>query len=121
MIPGNYNMHIYRGGTFSVDLTATDSDGDITFSDTYTSAWMGIYHAWLDDDDQVPATPLMELTTQNGLIILNQKVITLELPASVTATLSFVSGVYLIKLIVGGPNPIVDPFLKGRVLIEGVA
>lgn len=121
MMPGKYNMTIFRGGTFDVSLKAKDLNGDVNFSDTYTSAAMHIYKAWLTNLDDSPDNFLFELSTENGMITISNTVIGLHIPASVTRTMTFESGIYLLKLIVDGADPIIDPFLHGELKIENGA
>lgn len=118
MVPGKYDITVYRGGTFDVKLSAKDSNGDINFSSVYNSAVLRIYRAWITDLDDNPNNYLYELSTGNGMIELNGTAIHLHIPATVTQTFDFESGVYLLKLIVTGIDPIVDPFLEGRVKIK---
>lgn len=121
MVPGKYNMTIPRGGTFDVDLAAKDATGPIRFSDTYDAAEMRVYRAWMTNLDEHPDNYLFELSTSNGMITIAGDTIHLLIPASVTKSLYFDSGVYLLKLIVTGPDPIVDHFLKGMVRVENGA
>lgn len=118
MVPGKYNITVFRGGTFDISLSATDDNGPIDFGVTYTSAEMRIYRAWLNNIDENPDNFLFELTTDNGMIVIAGTSIHLSIPAIVTQSLSFESGVYLLKLIVDGFNPIVDPFLRGSLKVE---
>ena len=118
MVPGRYNITIFRGGTFDVNISATDDNGTIDFGTTYTSAEMLIYRAWLTNLDENPDNFLFKLSTDNGMIVIAGTSIHLNIPATVTKSLSFESGVYLLKLIVDGFDPIVDPFLRGSIKIE---
>jgi len=117
MTPGNYNITIFRGGTFDIELTASDLNGSINFSETYTAAELNIYDAWWDADDNMPE-PLFEMTTGNGMITILGLSIKLHVPAGFTQGMSFTSGVYQLKLITDGPIPIVDYFLVGNVTVK---
>ncbi len=117
MVPGKYNMTVFRGGTFDISISATDDNGDINFGQTYTSAKMCIYRAWLNNLDEDLDNCLYELNTTNGMLIITNTVIHIHIPALVTPALPFDSGVYLLKLIVDGIDPIIDPFLKGRITV----
>ena len=121
MIPGKCNLTIFRGGTFDISLSASDKTGPINFGETYTSAEMRVYRAWMNNLDENPDNYLFKLNTSNGMIVLAGTAIHLGIPATVTQSLSFESGVYLLKLIVDGPDPIVDPFLKGQIKVENGA
>lgn len=117
MTPGTYNITIYRGGTFDIELTGSDADGSIIFSETYTTAALNIYEAWWDDDDVMPP-PLFEMTTTNGMITIAGASIKLHVPAEFTQSMTFNSGVYQLKLITDGIIPIVDYFLVGSVTVK---
>ena len=121
MVPGRYNMTIFRGGTLDIGLSATDKNGPIPFGETYNSAVMRIYRAWMTNLDENPDNYLFELSTANGMIVIAGTVIHLHIPATVTQSMNFESGVYLLKLIVTGSDPIVDPFLKGHIKVENGA
>ena len=121
MVPGKYNMTIFRGGTFDIGITSSDKNGAINFGETYTSASMRIYRGWLTNLDDDPDDYLFELSTDNGMIVIAGTTIQLNIPASVTQSMSFESGVYLLKLVVDGFDPIVDPFLKGIIKVENGA
>lgn len=117
MIPGKLNFSIIRGGTCEISFTATDNDGDITFSDTYTSAALTIYKAWLSPIDYTPDTKLFEANTDNGYLTIDGKTILLYIPAAITNSLSFKEGVYRLGLIHSSAVDIVDFMLVGSVLI----
>lgn len=121
MIPAEYDITIYKGGTFIIELTGTDAVGLINFGALYDSALMYIQHAWIGVNDPMPAEPLFILSTANGRIIIDGTKITLKIPASVTKTINFASGVYSLKLIKGGAEPIEDIMLKGLVSVENGA
>lgn len=118
MTPGTYNISIFRGGTFEIDLTASDADGPINFNETYNLAELNIYEAWWDADDPVAPEPLFTLNTANGMIAIVGTTIKLMIPAEVTAGMGFTSAVYQLKLVTDGVVPIVDFFLKGRVSVQ---
>ena len=118
MVPGIYNITIYRGGTFEIDLSAKDTAGDISFSEIYTKAELHIYEAWLTSVDPDLATPLYTLSTEDGTITIMGTIVRLFLSAEITAALPFISGVYRLKLIVDGIDPIVDFFLEGSVKVK---
>lgn len=119
MIPGNYDITVYRGGTFSIDFSATDEDGPINFSTTYTEAKLEVYPAWLNTSDDLPLEPIYEMNTTNGLIILGGTSGTLYIPAENTQALPFQSGSYKLKFIIDVPiAPIVDILLRGIIRVE---
>lgn len=119
MTPGTYNnMTIYKGGTFTVELTGTDSVGLINFESVYDSALMHVQPAWIGVDDENLPEPLFELSTANGMITFDGTTIRLVIPASVTRTLTFASGVYSLKLIIDGVEPVEDILLRGILNVE---
>jgi hypothetical protein len=62
-------------------------------------------------------TPIIELTTENGLITINDtfKTITISIPATTTETFVFKNAVYSMELISGS---IVTPFIYGSVSLD---
>ena len=119
MIPGNYDITVYRGGTFSIDFSATDEDGPINFSTTYTEAKLEVYPAWLNTSDDLPLEPIYEMNTTNGLIILVGTSGTLYISSVDTQALPFQSGNYKLKFIIDVPiAPIVDILLRGIIRVE---
>jgi len=117
MTPGTYNISIFRGGTFDIELTGSDKNGPINFGATYTAAELNIYEAWWDDDDTMPPS-IFEMTTGNGMIVIVGASIKLHVPAEITSGITFNSGVYQLKLITDGVIPIVDYFLVGKVTVK---
>jgi hypothetical protein len=120
MIPGKYNITIYRGSTFNIHINAVDGLGDIYFNDEYTSARLHIRPAWVNTPSEVVGKPLLEMTTENFKILIVGKQITLTLSAKETAALNFFSGVYDLELVNTSVNPIiVDKILYGTVTVKG--
>lgn len=60
---------------------------------------------------------LYELTTENGNIIISDslKTITISIPASITETFTFKSGVYSLELV---DNLVVTPFIYGAITLD---
>lgn len=60
---------------------------------------------------------LLELTTENGMIILNDvnKTITVTIPAATTELLTFKSAVYSLELVDGA---VVTPFIYGNITLD---
>jgi len=117
MTPGKYNMTIYRGGTFSIGITARESAaGAALLFDNYTSMRMQIRPPWTYTFGVDRPDPLLELTTDNnGLSVSDDHTkITVTIPASVTETLPFSEGLYDIELVEGD---IVDKILRGTVKV----
>lgn len=119
MIPGDYDITIYKGGTFTIELTANDGVSLINFNDLYDSALMYVQHAWLGSDEPTPTEPLLTLSTANDRIVFNNTICKLHIPASITKTLTFSSGVYSLKLIKSGTETVEDIILQGEVIVKG--
>lgn len=118
MVPGTYNITIYRGGTFTIECTALDGVGLINFETLYDSALMYIQPAWLNIDDTMPAEPLLILSTDNNRIVFNGTELTVHLTSDETRELTFSSGVYNLKLISHGTEIVEDIFLEGEVNVK---
>lgn len=60
---------------------------------------------------------LLELTTENGMIIINDtnKTITISIPAATTETLTFKSAVYSMEIVKG---LVVTPFIYGNITLD---
>ena len=122
MIPGKYNIDIWRGGTWSVPLQQEVLD----FSE-YDEIRMQIRPPFIKGIPIKP--PLLELTLTNGRITLEDenKTIRLTISAANTQTLTFDEGVYDLELVkhknLGAtpqiPEEIVDKLLYGSVTIHG--
>ena len=119
MVPGKHDFTIYRGSTFEVDVSASDKNGPINFTDVYTSAKLDIYKAWLKPNDPIILpTPIFTLSTTNGYIELEGFMVRLRIPALVTAGLGFTQGVYKLALTVDGVDPITDFMLYGLINVS---
>jgi len=127
MIPGKYDITIYRGSTWSIGLGAKDvnltpTDFQAAYIDTPTvglgSARMHIRPAWAAKPGVAKAAPLLELTTANGRIVINNVLITLTISAEDTAALEFNSGKYDIELVTGDDVPVVHKLLYGTVTVK---
>jgi len=124
MVPGTYNIRIYRGSTWSITLEARDAlDVAMDFS-VYDSMRMHIRAPWIKG---IPVSdPLLELTTENGRISLQSAdtQILLVLSAAVTADLAFKEGVYDLELVkdavLDPPTAeVVDKLIRGSVTVIG--
>lgn len=111
MTPGDYNLTIRQGGTFSRVLTWKDDAGDEINLTGYT-ARMQVRASHSSAD------VLLSLTTENSRITLGgvAGTITLSLLAADTAALTWEWGVYDLELISGGG--LVYPLLEGRVRVD---
>lgn len=121
MIPGEYNIDIDRGSTFIADMYSyTDFGGRIDLEANYNLVRMQIRPAWQKNRTKVlTGTPLYELTTTNGKIILDRGKITVKLTAAETAAFVFSKGVYDIELVNTANPERVDKLLRGTITIKG--
>lgn len=118
MIPGRYDIQIYRGSTVNLGITANNPDGTpINFND-YSLMRMQIRPPWIYTESVPRPGLLLELTTINNGLIINSDGFgfSINISARVTETLSFSEGQYDIELITTAtPDNIVDKILRGRV------
>ena len=126
MIPGEYNITIYRGSTWTINVSKRDAnDVYLDFAATYLNQptpgagtiRMYIRPPWKRRPSVAKPAPLLELTVANGRISVATTVLTLTIPASVTDDLPFDSGVYDIELVTGDAEPVVDKILYGKVTV----
>lgn len=126
MVPGKYNMTIYKGGTYSLTLTAVNSLGvPLNFKDTYDEFKLQIRPTWA----KMPYTDaaLMDFTVANGRIIVPEDGLSLSLniDAADTELINFKDGKYGFELITHvdlTANPpieveVIDKFLYGLVTV----
>jgi hypothetical protein len=114
MNPGRYDIVVQKEGTFGVTLTAQDSLGSVNFAATYNKARLEVYPSWLKPGDTLPSTPLLQMDTESGSIVLDGTRCHLLLSAEDTAELSFTEGHYVLFLINDLVSPfIADPVFKG--------
>ncbi len=116
MVPGKYNITVYRGSTWSVGIEAADvnnvsTDFDIDYMDNGGFMRMHVRPAW--QKTTTSAAPLLELTTANNRIVVTGTLITLTLTAAETEALTFESGQYDLELVSGDAEPVVDKILYG--------
>lgn len=111
MAAGLYDFTIEQGATFQIDLTWKDQSLDPVDITGYT-ARMQIRASVTDP------TVLLELTTEDGLIILGTTdgKITLFLDAVTTAAITWDRGVYDLELV--SPTGYVTRLLKGNITID---
>lgn len=121
MLPGKYNITIHRGSTWSIGVENKNAAGNPTdFAVSYMNGGgkirMQIRPAW---NKQATPTgpPLIELSTDNGRIVVSTTMLTLTLTAAETAGLNFNSGEYELEAITGDAIPVVDPILNGTVTV----
>jgi hypothetical protein len=129
MIPGEYDIVIYRGSTWTINVSKKDAnDVYIDFDADYINQpgagdgkiEMEIRPAWRGSPPDVPklSEPLATLSTATGEITVSTTVITLTLSAAVTAALDFNTGAYDIELVTGDATPVVDKLLFGIVTVK---
>lgn len=118
MIPGKYNITIYRGGSFREQVTP---DNDLT---VYDEIRLRMYTPWEGVVDKTVApTPILELTMTGGDITLvdGDTALLITIGSDVTGLLDFEAGQYTLELITSGTPDVVDPLLYGSVtVINGV-
>lgn len=110
MLAGTYNIKIDQGATFYRRITLTEPDGTLYDLTGYT-ARMQIRRE-LSDDDVV-----IELTTDNGMILLGGEDGTIDLMMSAEDTSDITrDGVYDLEIVDDGDN--VYRVLKGSVRVN---
>ena len=109
--PGNYDLTIYQGATFSQTLTWKDASDALVNLTGYTARMMA--RTSID-----AASPFLTLTTENGCITLGGATgtIALSISATDTATISAQGGVYDLELVSG--SGVVTRLLSGNVFIN---
>ena len=124
MIPGKYDMVVYRGGTFeSGSLSRTVDDVPLNFA-AYDSITLRVKQAWkhvgiLDTD-----TVLLTLSTITGHIVVSEDElsITITIPISEVNALTFESGRYFLDMhidAVGDTIASTDKLLYGKFTVLG--
>jgi hypothetical protein len=117
MIPGRYNITVYKGTTYTNTITALSQENGVTVDfSKYTNLRLQVREPWMNEY-QSSTTPLLEMTTENGRlsIVNNGLAIQLLLDSEETTALTFNSGVYALELVemVEGLPDVVDPILIG--------
>ena len=119
MIPGKYDIKLWRGSTWSIAIQQESLD----FSD-YDEIRMQIRPPFVKGTPTKPA--LLELTLDNNRISFEDSNTTLRLTiaATTTETLSFNEGVYDLEMVkhVNGTDileEVVDKLLYGKVTVYG--
>ena len=119
MIPGKYNINIWRGSTWSVAIQQDSLD----FSD-YDEIRMQIRPPFIKG---IPVkAALLELTLDNGRITLenSNQTLRLTISAETTEEFSFNEGVYDLEMVkhINGVDTfeeVVDKLLYGKVTVQG--
>lgn len=129
MVPGKYDITIYRGSTWTITINAENAQGiDIDFATSYVDnpgAGLGdirmqIRPIW--ETGPIPeGDALLELTIANARIVLEgaNLNLVLTLNAADTAALTFNTGKYELELVTGDTVPVVDKLLYGDVTVTG--
>ncbi len=109
--PGNYDITIYQGATFSRVLTWKDESGAAINLSAYTARM----HLRESHD---ATSPFLTLTTENGGIALGGAAgtITLAISATDSAAIDEMAGVYDLELVSSGG--VVSRLLEGNVLVS---
>lgn len=110
--PAQYNLTIYQGADFSQLFTFLQESGGDPVDLTNFSARMQIRQR------VNAASPIIELTSANGRIVLGGTAgtVTLTLNATETAQLPDTQGVYDLEIVAGENNA--DRYLEGTVTIK---
>lgn len=111
MTPGNYNITTPSNATFSLLLNYLDASGNTVNLTGYQGKMQVLDHG----------TPVIELTTTNGMIVLGSTNpnITLTIPVSTVATLTCPNGLY--DLVLVSPGGIQTALLAGTfVIVQGI-
>ena len=116
MVPGKYNITIYKGGTFKHKITAIDSDGLAIDFSVYDSLRMQIRPLIIAESDGTIPDALLELNNTNGgITIEDSTTLYLNISAADTGALDFEVAKYDIELVINDTVPIIDKFLYGKV------
>lgn len=112
MAAGKYDLLIEQGATLQLNLVYKDANGDPIDITSYT-ARMQVRR------DYNSPTPLLDLTTENGCIILGGAAGTISIEASddMTRAIPAKVGVYDVELIAPG-NGVVTRIIQGAVTVS---
>lgn len=118
MVPGKYDITIYKGGTFKHKITAVDKDGLAVDFSVYDSMRMQIRPLVMTTiAGEIPAA-LLELTSGNGgLTVSNSTELYIGISAAETANITFNTAKYDIELVKNEAVVVVDKFLYGKVYV----
>lgn len=121
MVPGKYDIKIFRGATWSISVDAKSAVGTNLDFSVYDEIQLQVSKSW---NRNASSTSLLTLTLANGRIALvnTNQTIQLTLTAAETAALQFNEGVYELELIKDATvDPVaakvVDRMLYGSVAI----
>jgi len=117
MTPAKYDMKIGRGCNYKITLTASNDVGPINFSTTYTGARIHVRPAWVKHQRDIVGDPLYIMDTANGIIVLNNQIITIEMNSVQTRELPFNTGSYTLELYKTATVEIADPFTYGFISV----
>jgi len=131
MVPGEYNIRIYRGSTFSLTVSATNSSLVAYDFTDYDDIRMQIRPPWVKGYRGAGVTapsPLITLDLTDGIEVgSGDETIVITISAADTAALTFTEGVYELELIIDAdptgdpaiPDEIVHKILFGKVTVTG--
>jgi len=122
MIPGKYNITIWRGGTWSIGINA-----DYIDFTAYDEIRLQVRPPWVKGTPTKP--PLLSMTLVNGRVTLEDEGLTVRLTVSAadTAGITFDEGIYDLELVQHAdpegdpaiPEEIVDKLIYGKVTVQG--
>jgi hypothetical protein len=112
-MPTKYNLSIIKGSRYLKSFIYQDSSKN-PINLTSLSARMHIR------ERENSALPELELTTENGMLLLGGSTGTVDiiLGATDTETLTITNGVYDLEIYDGGDTDVVDTIIEGAVTIE---
>jgi hypothetical protein len=119
MVPGKYDITIYRGKTWSISLEAQNAqEVALNFAEAYSTMRLQIRPPWKLESTPT-RQPLFELTNSNGRITTQNDgtSLVLTISAADTAKLAFSAGKYELELVTDDEVPVVDSLLYGSVTV----
>ena len=127
MIPGRYDIIIYRDTTYSLPGISKKDANDVyidfqadyidTPGDGDGKIELVIRPPWKNRASETKLDPLYTLSDTIGTIIVATTVLSLLVPASVTSAFTFNEGFYELELYTGDTEPVVDQLLHGKVTV----
>lgn len=125
MIPGKYDITIYRGGTWHIAVAARDENDTPVSLGIYDEIRMQIRPPWVKG--MPTKAPLFELSLANGRITVVNDNINLKISAADTGGMAFDAGRYELEMVrhvdlaanPPVPEEIVDKLIYGAVIVMG--
>jgi hypothetical protein len=127
MLPGKYNIEIFRGSTWSIAVNrATAAGVPINWETTYLDvpsadaggAILTVRPGWQVRPEDKKITALLTLSQAAGDIVMSGTSMVITVKSTVSALFTFNEGVYDLEVFTGGSVPVVHKALYGRVTIR---